>query len=70
MPIQAANLRLFYLIWWPGKKFDLAEHQGEVPDTKAEQKVLTKKEQQLVALIEVGMSNEQIAKELFFVRRL
>ena len=47
------------------KKFDLAEHQGEVPDTKAEQKVLTKKEQRLVALIEVGMSNEQIAKELF-----
>ena len=39
--------------------------QVDASATMAEQKLLTKKERRLVALIEVGMSNEQIANKLF-----
>jgi LuxR family maltose regulon positive regulatory protein len=41
------------------------EAQGGVSDSKAEHINLTKKERRVIALIENGMSNEQIAKELF-----
>lgn len=41
------------------------EVQVDASDTKTEKKVFTKKERRVVALIELGMSNEQIAKELF-----
>jgi LuxR family maltose regulon positive regulatory protein len=41
------------------------EAQGGVFDSKAEHANLTKKERRVIALIQNGMSNEQIAKELF-----